>query len=194
MKLDIKYLKKEEKDFPEGLRQLKDCPDVLYVLGDEKLLNSFSIAVVGARRCTLDGERVARQVSAELSDFGIHIVSGLAYGIDSIAHEASLGKKGKTVAVLAYGMEYLYKNNREKLYEDILEKGGVIVSEYLPEEPPNKIKFHKRNRIIAALSQGVLVVEARKGSGSLITADYAKELGKDIFVVPGSVFDENYIR
>ena len=112
MKLDIKYLKKEEKDFPEGLRQLKDCPDVLYVLGDKKLLNSFSIAVVGARRCTLDGERVARQVSAELSDFGIHIVSGLAYGIDSIAHEASLGKKGKTVAVLAYGMESPHSTTR----------------------------------------------------------------------------------
>ncbi|MBQ9279754.1 MAG: DNA-processing protein DprA [Clostridia bacterium] len=194
MKLEIKCFKRGEKDFPPNLYELTDCPDKLYVLGNEKLLNEFSIAVIGARKCTLDGKRIAEQISADLAGNGVHIVSGLAYGIDCVAHQASLGQKGNAIGVLAYGIEYLYQNCRESLYQDIIDSGGVIVSEYPPDTLPNKGRFHNRNRIIAALSSGIIVVEARDKSGSLITVDYGKKLEKDIFVVPGGVLDENYVR
>lgn len=193
MRFDIQYLKKEDNIFPNGLKSLDDCPDIIYAVGNTKLLNEFSLAIVGARRCTLDGKRIANKIADELASNGINIVSGLAYGIDSEAHKATIWKEGKPIAVLGFGFDYLPKVDRENLYEEIINCGGVIVSEYLENDPPNKIKFHKRNRIISALAKGVLVIEAREKSGSLITIDYAKQLDKDVFVVPGGVFDENYI-
>ena len=194
MKYRIQYIKKEDNDFPNGLKSLVDCPDIIYAVGNTKLLNEFSLAIIGARRCTLDGLRIANIIANDLASNGINIVSGLAYGIDSEAHSAAIFKKGKTIAVLGFGFDYLPKVARKKLYEEIINCGGVIVSEYLQNVPPNKIRFHKRNRIIAALARGILVIEAREKSGSLITVDYAKELDKDIFVIPGNVFDENYVR
>lgn len=121
-------------------------------------------------------------------------MSGMAYGIDSAAHQAcfELTNGGKTIGVLGCGISYFYEKERTELFRQIIESGGVVISEYELMEPPEKYKFHMRNRIIAALSSGVIIVEARENSGTLVTAKYAKEMKIPIYVVPGNVLDENY--
>lgn len=181
---EIKIIKKDDKCYPDNLLQLKNPPNQLYVLGDETLLNKKSIAIIGSRDCTEYGYKQAVKFSKELSENNICIVSGMAVGIDSAAHIGAKDEIGKTIAVLGSGFNYIYPKENEKLFYDILEKGGCVISEYEPKVEHNSKYFPERNRIVSALSEGVLVVEARHRSGTSITARCAKELGKKIYCIP----------
>jgi DNA processing protein len=164
----------------------------LYISGSLPDLTD-SIAVVGSRRVSEYGKRVCREFVDVLARAGLTIISGLMYGIDIEAHNAAIEAKGKTIGVLGYGHDYLKQYGyAQNMYERILEtKSGAVISEYEPNEPAAKWTFPKRNRIIAALSKAVLVIEGTENSGSLITAGYAIEQGKDVFAVPGSIYNAN---
>jgi DNA processing protein len=178
---------KEDTCFPIGVKELKDCPDMIFVKGNIELLNKFSIAIVGSRDCTDYGIDTAKYFSTELSKRDIVIVSGLARGIDTAAHKACIEAGGKTIAVLAGGLDNIYPKENIKLANEIINSGGAIITEYFPDVPPLNILFPKRNRIVSAVSQGVLVIEAREKSGALITANFSKKLGRKIFCVPSNI-------
>ena len=175
-----------ENEFPKRLKRLADCPPFISVRGQASLLNKPNLAIVGARNASLGGKKLAYEFANDLGKMGFSIVSGLARGIDKAAHQGSLSTG--TVAVLAGGVDCLYPPEHEKLYNEIIEKGAVISEMPLNVSPAAPL-FPRRNRLIAALSQGVIVIEAAKNSGSLITADCALELGVDVFAVPGSPLD-----
>lgn len=170
--------------YPKRLLQIKNPPERLYVEGDKKLLNQDAIAIVGTRNNTKYGEKYASKFARELSQKGISIVSGLARGIDSIAHINSMEQEGKTIAVLGSGLNYIYPEENRYLYQKIIENGGCIVTEYPPETLVDKAKFPKRNRIISGLAMGVLVIEARYRSGTSITAKHAISQHKEVFCIP----------
>lgn len=180
----MKIITQKNECYPAKLLQIQNPPEELYVEGNEKLLNQDAIAIVGTRNCTRYGEKCASKFARELSKKGICIVSGLAKGIDSIAHIHSMEEKGKTIAVLGSGFNYIYPPENQYLYQKIIENGGCIVTEYPPETPVDKAKFPKRNRIISGLSMGVLVIEARYRSGTSITAKHAISQHKEVFCVP----------
>ena len=150
------------------------------------MLSETSIAIVGSRSATSYGKRISYSISDELSKRGVTIVSGLASGIDTCAHEGAYKNIGKTIAVLGCGVDIIYPKENEDLYKNILKNGGLIVSEFPLGTKPEKINFPKRNRIISGISDGVVVVEAKKRSGALITADFALEQNKSVFSVPGN--------
>ena len=191
-KLDPEIIERPSKDFPIQLYDLKECPNKLYVIGNKKLLENFSIAIVGARDCSDKSEETARKISYDLSKNGVQIVSGLARGIDRVAHEACLEAGGKTIAVLGGGFNNLYPKENIKLLYNILEKNGLIITEYAPNIPCFKQNFIARNRIIAALSQGIIIIEAKEKSGSLITARYGFKMNRKIFSCPGDMMDSRY--
>lgn len=168
------------------------CPPVtqLHIKGDASLLSSKSFGIVGTRRPSAVGMRAALTFSKTLAGRGFTIVSGLARGIDSMAHRGALQAGGKTIAVLGHGLDKIYPPENRGLAEEILEKGGALVSEYPENTPALAFHFPARNRIIAALSNELVIIEAGEKSGSLITARYALEFGKEIHIVPGP-FDEN---
>jgi DNA processing protein len=170
--------------YPEKLRVIQQPPVVLYVLGDLKI--DKSAAVVGSRKCSSYGRRVAYRLGKFLSDGGVTVVSGLALGIDSEAHRGALNS-GNTVAVLGTGVDVVYPYSNRKLAERIVEKGGALVSEFPLGTKPRKEYFPRRNRIIAGLSDCVVVVEASEKSGTFITVNYALDQGKDVFAVPGNI-------
>lgn len=180
------------KEYPEQLREIYDPPLKLYTLGNKQLLKEKGIAIVGARKATEYGKNVALQISKELSQSGINIISGLALGIDSYAHLGTLHEEciGKTIAILGSGLDKIYPRENIELARRIIKSGGCIVSEYPVGTSANKLNFPQRNRIISGLSKGVIVVEASEKSGSLITADFALEQGRDVFAVPGDVNKE----
>ena len=184
---DIKIIYKEDKNYPERLMQLKKPPRRLYVLGDESLLNKKSIAIIGSRDCTEYGYRQAVKFSKELSKNDICIVSGMAVGIDSAAHIGAKDEQGKTIAVLGSGFNHIFPKENKELFYKILENDGCIVSEYEPNTEHKSEYFPERNRIVSALAEGLLVVEARHRSGTSITARYSKELGKNIYCIPTSL-------
>ncbi len=169
------------------LLQISSVPQALYVRGDASLLESFSIAIVGTRNASGYGLATALRFGRELSDKGAVVVSGLARGIDTAAHRGALIGKGKTVAVLGHGLDRIYPSQNAELAREILEQGGCLVSEYEPGVPPLKQNFPARNRIIAGLCRGVVVVEAAQRSGSLITARFAADFGREVFVPPGRI-------
>ena len=171
-------------EYPALLRQLPDAPALLYCQGDVSLLSAPAVAVVGARRCTAEGVRVAGDIARELSRSGVVIVSGMAQGIDRVAHQAALAGVGKSIGVLGTGIDVLYPPRNADLYSDMRE-AGLIVTEFAPGSPPCADNFPVRNRIISGLSLGVLVVEAALRSGSLITARLALEQNRDVFAIPG---------
>lgn len=173
--------------YPDSIKSLSDPPPVLYCNGDLQCLSAASVAIIGTRHPTPYGERVAATLSRELSELGIHTVSGLARGIDTIAHRSTLQAKGKTIAVLGSGLLRIYPPENVRLSELIWEKGGAVVSEFPLRFPPESGHFPRRNRIISGLSMGTVVVEAAEKSGALITAKYAAEQGKEVFAVPGPV-------
>lgn len=186
LKNDIKIITILDTNYPEKLKQIYDPPVVLYYRGKLRL-SEFSIAIVGSRKTTNYGACTAKKLSYELAMRGVQIVSGLARGIDSIAHEGCLDAGGKTAAVLGCGLDYIYPPENSRLYENILNSGGLILSEYPPGTPPLQYNFPARNRIISGISSGVLIVEAAGKSGSLITAGYALEQGREVFAVPGNI-------
>jgi len=173
-------------EFPSILKEIKYPPVCLYVLGNLFFNQIPLVAVVGSRHPSHYGERVAKSLSRNLARNGLGIVSGLAIGIDTCAHEGALSGGGYTVAVLGSGLDRIYPRANEKLFWEIAEKGSVV-SEFPLGTPPDPKNFPIRNRIISGLSRGVLVVEATKASGSLITAAMALEEGREVFAVPGSV-------
>ena len=179
-------------EYPDYLRSLlADPPVVLYCRGDVSLLADASrnIAVVGTRTITRYGKDVTTQFVRAFVDSGLCVVSGAARGVDSLAHRTALECGGKTVAVLGCGVDIAYPPENKELLDKIAGE-GLVVSEYPPGTPPNQFRFPERNRLISAFSSGVLVTEAGLKSGSLITADLAIEQGKELYVVPGSVFSK----
>ena len=176
-------------NYPEQLRNIYAPPLKLYILGNKEILNKIGIAIVGTRNASEYGKKVALQISKDLSAIGINVISGLAVGIDTYAHLGSLQKNciGKTIAVLGSGLDEIYPKQNIELAKQIIKSGGCIISEYKLGTKPERLHFPQRNRIISGLSKGVLVVEAKEKSGSLITADFALEQGRDVFAVPGNI-------
>jgi len=189
--LGIGYTTIEELDYPSSLLELYDPPKVLYYRGNFKR-HALSIGVVGARKCTAYGRKVAESFGYDLARAGVNVVSGLASGIDGASHLGALKAGGFTTAVLGCGINVCYPKEHLRLMHEISEK-GCLISEYGLDVQPKAGFFPMRNRIISGLSQGVLVVEAKKRSGSLITVDAALEGGKDIFSVPGDVLSSSNI-
>ncbi len=174
--------------YPRPLAETADPPPLLYVRGDADLLSAPSVAVVGTRRATSYGLRAAHEVTSALVRAGLVVVSGLAYGIDACAHRACLEAGGKTVAVMAAGLDEVYPTANRSLAERIVAGGGAWVSEFPPKVPPLKQHFPFRNRIIAGLTQGTVVIEAAPESGALLTAKLALEANREVFAVPGSIY------
>ncbi len=183
-RLRINFVTRADKSYPESLRNLYDKPAVLFFKGDLNESHDV-VAMVGSRKSTEYGRTIAREIASSLAEAGITIVSGMARGIDSAAHRGAL-ERGRTVAVFGAGIDNIYPPENRHLAKEI-EKSGAIVSEYPPGTPPRAMNFPGRNRIIAGLAKVVLIIEASKRSGALITADFALEQGKDILVVPGSI-------
>jgi DNA processing protein len=184
--LEIKVLVQAHPAYPERLLHLHDPPTALFLIGDVELLRKDCLSIVGARNCTPYGERVTADIAADIVRAGLVVCSGMALGIDSAAHTAALDAAGGTIAVLGCGADVVYPPRNLALYRRIANH-GLLVSEFLPGEPPIGDHFPRRNRIIAALSRGVLIVEASLKSGSLITAKHALDIGIDVFAVPGSI-------
>lgn len=184
----IELIKSANEEFSQELRNIEECPKELYVIGNKKLLNKKSIAIVGTRNCTKYGAECAQKFAEEISKKDICIVSGLALGIDTFAHIGALKQKGNTIAVLGCGFENVYPQENIELFNKIIENNGLVISEYPPKTEAILSKFPYRNRIISGLTTGVLVVEATKNrSGSLVTARYAKEQNKKIYSIPGNI-------
>ncbi len=175
-----------DKLYPEQLKEIHDPPPLLYVLGDVGLLSRPGIGIVGSRAATSYGNRIALNLAKKVAEQGVAIVSGLALGIDTQAHKGALAAGGTTIAVLGCGVDVVYPKQNLHLFREIQEY-GAIVSEYPLGTTPEGFRFPARNRIIAGLSQGVLVVEAARKSGSLITAQLALDGGRDVYAVPGQV-------
>lgn len=186
VKHNIKMINIFDENYPNNLKQIYDPPIALYYIGRLDI-NDFAIAIVGSRRTTNYGAHSAKKLSYDLAMRGIQIVSGLARGIDRIAHEGCLDAGGKTIAVLGCGLDNIYPPENTRLFETIIKSEGLVISEYPPGIPPLQHNFPARNRIISGISSGVLVVEAAKRSGSLITACYALEQGREVFAVPGNI-------
>lgn len=184
------YIGFTEADFPPFLNQIPTAPLGIFALGARALLTSPQLAVVGSRSPTPAGRRTTQQFAAELTRAGLTITSGLARGIDGSAHRGCLDAGGRTVGVLATGIDVAYPRANAELYDEIAAGGGLIVSEYPPGSPPRREFFPQRNRIISGLALGTLVVEAGIRSGSLITAKLAAEQGREVFAVPGSIHAE----
>ena len=187
MSLKFERITINDRCYPEQLKYIYDAPKRLYVRGDKNIIGNISIAIVGCRDNTKYGELIAKNLAYNLSKNGITIISGLAKGIDSFAHIGALYAREKTIAVLGNGIDTIYPKENEIIARKILEYGGAIISEYPKGSRIKKENFIERNRIISGLSRGVVVVEAKEKSGSLITADFALEQGRDVYAVPGSI-------
>jgi DNA processing protein len=182
----VTYIDREK--YPTWLREIHNPPALLFIRGTCDLQDC--LAVVGSRRASSSLLRFTRELCGDLAESYLTIVSGLARGIDSAAHQGALAAKGKTIAVLGCGIDHVYPAENRKLFEQIAEQ-GMIISEYPPGALPLAHHFPARNRIISGLSRGVLIVEASEKSGSLITAEFALEQGREVFAVPGSVLSSN---
>ncbi len=190
-KKKIWVVTEESPDYPERLRIIEDRPKILFGLGERsrmEQISTHSIAIIGARICSLYGKYVAEKFGKELAYHGVTVVSGMARGVDCSAHRGSLDGNGITVAVLGCGVDVCYPSENRLLYEEICRK-GIILSEYAPGTKPMPWQFPKRNRIISGLSDGVVIVEAKEASGSQITACWALEQGIDVYAVPGRIND-----
>lgn len=205
----IKYMQKykidiisiNDKKYPQILKQIYDPPISLYLKGNAEILNGKNIAIVGCRNSSKYGEEAAKYFAYNLSAKGINIISGLARGIDTYAHIGNLGAMmhnsndicGKTIAVVGNGIDIIYPKENKYLEGKIIKSGGCIISEYPLGTKPEKFNFPARNRIISGLSKGVLVIEARAKSGTLITIDFALQQGRDVYVVPGNINSVNSV-
>lgn len=181
----VRVVTRADAEYPKNLREVYDPPIVLYVKGTLSERDALSIAVVGSRRTTLYGQDMARKLAYQLARVGVTVVSGLARGIDTAAHTGTLQAKGRTVAVIGCGIDTVYPAENEKLANEIVEKGGAVVTEFPFGVKPDKQNFPMRNRIISGWSLGTVVVEANLKSGALITANQAAEQGRQVFAVPG---------
>lgn len=192
MSSEIQEISINDENYPKFLKEIKDTPEVLYYRGELKY-NENCFAIVGTRRCSDYGKEIAFSIAQDLAQTGLTVVSGMARGIDTFSHQGALEGRGRTIAVLGTGLDEksIYPQENLKLAKKILENGGCLMSEYAPGTPGMKSNFPERNRIVSGMSLGVLVVEAKFGSGALITADWARKQGKKLFAVPGSVHAKN---
>ena len=188
-KVGGKLVSWKEPEYPQALLQIYDPPVMLYVRGDTQVLNSPSLSIVGTRRPTVYGSQMAERMGRDLAVRGLTIVSGLARGIDAIAHQGATAVGGRAIGVLGTGIDVCYPKENKKLYEKVLER-GAIVSEFPTGSHPAPENFPVRNRIIAGMPLGVIIVEGKQYSGSLITARLAMEFGREVFGVPGNVTQE----
>ncbi|MCD6056392.1 MAG: hypothetical protein K0R12_1354 [Gammaproteobacteria bacterium] len=178
----------EDSRYPEPLKHIADPPLLLFANGELSLLQTLQIAIVGSRHPTIDGLTAAYEFAKNLSDRGFIITSGLAKGIDTAAHQGALAsRQSSTLAVMATGLDRIYPTSNQRLSEQILKQNGLLLPEFLPKTPAYAHHFPRRNRIISGLSSGVFVIEAALQSGSLITARFAAEQGREVFALPGSI-------
>ena len=187
--LDIVVLTLKSKGYPKLLKEIDSSPILIYCKGNLKLLDSECLGVVGTRRATRYGKENCNKIIKDIASENITIVSGLAEGIDTIAHKSCLEVKGKTIAVLGGGFLNMYPSSNIKLAEEILDNDGLLISEYKPNEPALTYHFPIRNRIIAGLSKAIFVVEATEKSGSMHTKNYALDYGREVFALPGRMND-----
>lgn len=191
-KKNVKYSVIGDDDYPYKLANIYDAPKVLFYKGNLSALGKhFSIGIVGSRKPTVYGAECTKKLARDLSDYGADIISGLAIGVDAISHEASLLGKGKTFGVLGSGIDNPLPKTNIWLMNKIVDSGGAVISEHGINKKVHPHYFANRNRIISGLSDGVIIVEAAKKSGALITAEFAAEQGRSVFAVPGSIFSEN---
>lgn len=193
MSNEIKEILISDESYPKLLKKIKNAPKILYYIGQLPKENEICFAIVGTRRYSFYGKQAALEIAGDLAEAGLTIVSGLAPGIDTFCHQATIERKGKTIAVLGTGLDEksIYPKENLKLAKKIVETGGCLISEYPPGTRGTQFTFPQRNRIIAALSIGVLVIEAKIKSGALITAEYALKQKKKVFAVPGSIYSSN---
>ena len=182
----IQVLTWDDEDYPRRLKEIDQPPPVLYVRGTLTEQDEWAVAIVGTRRVTGYGRQVTEEVAVFLAQNGITVVSGLARGVDAVAHESSLRAGGRTIAVLGNGVDRVYPPEHINLAKKILEQGAVV-SDYAPGTPPDAANFPPRNRIISGLCMASVVVEAGETSGALITANFAANQGRDVFAVPGNI-------
>ena len=191
--LDVsKVIDIESQKYPRLLKEIKNPPKQLYYKGDwDTEIFKNCLAVVGSRRMTTYGKCVVEQLVTKIASAGITIVSGFMYGIDAVSHRAALMTGGRTIAVMPCGINIIHPAYQEKLYNDILNNKGLIISEFKGDFPPDFWTYPKRNRIVAGLSKAALIIEAGAKSGSLITANYAKQYKRKVFAVPGPITSSN---
>ncbi|UCD98027.1 MAG: DNA-processing protein DprA [Chloroflexota bacterium] len=182
----ISVLIQTDDNYPRRLKEIDQSPPVIYTLGELKSEDEWAVAVVGTRRITAYGRQIAEDVAGTLARNGITVVSGLARGVDSIAHQAALQNSGRTIAVLGSGLDRIYPPENKGLAEQIANQ-GVLISDYPPGTPPEASNFPPRNRLISGLSLAVVIVEAGQTSGALITAAFAADQGREVFAVPGNI-------
>lgn len=180
-----------DENFPNKLKTIKPCVNTLYAIGNTDLLDKKTVAIVGSRNCSEYGIKMAKKITEELIAHKIVVVSGLANGIDTVAHKTCVEHKKENIAVLGSGFNKIYPKENTDLFKEILEENGLILSEYSPEEQVQKKNFPKRNRIISALADAVLIVEGAYRSGTSITAKYAVLQGKKLFYVPNCIGNKN---
>ena len=183
---NIQVLTWESNEYPRRLKEIHQPPPVIYVRGNLTLEDEWAVAIVGTRRVTAYGRQMTEELAGYLAGNGITVISGLARGVDGLAHKSALSAGGRTIAVLGSGVDRIYPPEHRNLAEEMCANGAVI-SDYAPGTPPDGVNFPPRNRIISGLSLAVVVVEAGKKSGALITAQFAAEQGRDVFAVPGNV-------
>lgn len=183
----------EDNRYPNQLKDIENPPKQLYAKGNIELLKTNIISMIGSRVCSKNGIKLAQQFSKELVYQGLTIGSGMAIGIDTIAHQTTLKEKGKTIAVLGNGFEHIFPKENIGLYQQIIENDGLVITEYPPEEQAKSNNFLERNRIVSGLALGILVVEAMHRSGTSVTARLAKQQGRKVFALPHEVGDKNGI-
>ncbi|MFH1246612.1 MAG: DNA-processing protein DprA [Candidatus Liptonbacteria bacterium] len=188
----IKFLAFEDSRYPRLLKEIPRPPKGIYVRGTMPDFRNTALAIVGTRKAGVAGKELAYRMGEELSSMGLIIVSGLAFGIDAAAHEGALHGQGKTIAVLAHGLHTINPASNARLGERILESGGTLISEYPTGTPAKKGFFAARNRIVSGLAKAVLIIEAPRKSGALLTARFALEQGREVLVSPGGALNPNY--
>lgn len=176
----------EDAGYPRRLKEINQSPPVLYIRGSLEMADDWAVAVVGTRRVTPYGRQVAIELSRFLAQTGVTVVSGLARGVDAVAHSSALQAGGRTIAILGNGVDVVYPPEHRKLSDEIIQSGALI-SDYPVGTPPESLNFPPRNRIISGLSLATIVVEASEKSGALITAEFAVDQGREVFAVPGSI-------
>lgn len=193
LKNSINIINIGEKEYPQNLKKIYDAPISLYIKGNYKILNNKNIAIVGCRDCSEYGKKASKYFAYNLAKKNIGIVSGLAKGVDSYSHIGCMCANGNTIAVVGNGLDSIYPKENIELANKIVENKGCIISEYPCGTKPDKMNFPARNRIISGISFGIIVVEAKEKSGTLITVDFALEQGRDVFVVPGNINSVNSV-
>jgi len=183
----IKVITIEDKKYPKLLKEVDIAPFILFVKGKVEILNENCLAVVGTRKITEYGKSAVKKLVRDLVKENLVIVSGLARGVDSWAHRVCLGNKGKTIAVLGHGLDRIYPRENIRLAEEIVKSGGALVSEYPVNYSINRGNFPARNRIVAGMSLGVLIIEGAHRSGTKITANWAADFGREVMAVPGPI-------